>query len=181
MSEPRRVARRAERGWRMPNDCRYVGRPTRWANPPALPRYYDEAITPMTLSQVRSFRCQVVGMFRREVERDLAGLSLCCWCRPDAPCHADVLLEIANPDLAERPWVATWGTATALVHAKTVTSALVKTQRWSASVRPANPAEVEALTDLIDQTRDLQRVRTIEDRREVLNIRPAWHDTPLFA
>lgn len=27
---------------------------------------------------------------------ELAGRDLACWCRPDQPCHADVLLELAN-------------------------------------------------------------------------------------
>lgn len=27
----------------------------------------------------------------------LAGRDLACWCPPDQPCHADVLLELANP------------------------------------------------------------------------------------
>lgn len=27
---------------------------------------------------------------------NLRGLNLACWCAPDAPCHADVLLEMAN-------------------------------------------------------------------------------------
>lgn len=26
----------------------------------------------------------------------LRGRNLACWCRPDAPCHADVLLKLAN-------------------------------------------------------------------------------------
>jgi hypothetical protein len=30
------------------------------------------------------------------VRRELAGLDLACWCRLDMPCHADVLLELAN-------------------------------------------------------------------------------------
>lgn len=30
---------------------------------------------------------------------DLAGHDLCCWCAPELPCHADVLLEIANEKL----------------------------------------------------------------------------------
>ncbi len=29
---------------------------------------------------------------------DLAGKNFACWCEPDSPCHADVLLEIANRD-----------------------------------------------------------------------------------
>lgn len=31
-----------------------------------------------------------------EVRAALLGLDLCCWCPADQPCHADVLLEIAN-------------------------------------------------------------------------------------
>ena len=31
-----------------------------------------------------------------EVVRELRGRNLACWCPPDQPCHADVLLEIAN-------------------------------------------------------------------------------------
>jgi len=32
----------------------------------------------------------------REPEHELAGKDLVCWCAPDQPCHADVLLKIAN-------------------------------------------------------------------------------------
>lgn len=32
---------------------------------------------------------------RAEIE-ELRGKNLACWCAPGAPCHADVLLEIAN-------------------------------------------------------------------------------------
>jgi hypothetical protein len=32
--------------------------------------------------------------------RQLAGRDLMCWCPPGEPCHADVLLEIANPPAA---------------------------------------------------------------------------------
>jgi hypothetical protein len=28
--------------------------------------------------------------------RELKGKDLICWCKPGAPCHADVLLAIAN-------------------------------------------------------------------------------------
>ncbi|MEV8195072.1 DUF4326 domain-containing protein [Rhodococcus pyridinivorans] len=33
-----------------------------------------------------------------EVREYLAGLDLTCWCPRDQPCHADILLEIANGD-----------------------------------------------------------------------------------
>ena len=31
-----------------------------------------------------------------QVRRELVGLDLACWCPLDMPCHADVLLEMAN-------------------------------------------------------------------------------------
>lgn len=31
-----------------------------------------------------------------EIRAELAGRDLACWCPPDWPCHADVLLEVAN-------------------------------------------------------------------------------------
>jgi len=30
---------------------------------------------------------------------ELRGKNLACWCKPGEPCHADVLLELANKDL----------------------------------------------------------------------------------
>lgn len=42
----------------------------------------------------------VVALFRQQCcDRPLAelrGKNLACWCQPDEPCHADVLLELAN-------------------------------------------------------------------------------------
>lgn len=31
----------------------------------------------------------------------IKGHNLACWCKPDAPCHADVLLRLANPTCDE--------------------------------------------------------------------------------
>lgn len=32
-----------------------------------------------------------------EIRRNLAGRDLVCWCPSGEPCHADTLLELANP------------------------------------------------------------------------------------
>jgi hypothetical protein len=37
-----------------------------------------------------------VHMFRQWDLTELAGHDLACWCPLDQPCHADVLLELAN-------------------------------------------------------------------------------------
>jgi hypothetical protein len=34
-----------------------------------------------------------------EAKTELRGKNLACWCRLDEPCHADVLLEMANAEL----------------------------------------------------------------------------------
>jgi hypothetical protein len=34
--------------------------------------------------------------WERTIRDGLRGHDLCCWCSLDQPCHADVLLEIAN-------------------------------------------------------------------------------------
>lgn len=95
MSQPRRIQRRRTRGWRMPPNTVYVGRPTKWGNP-------------WGIDQTRGSRAEAVRLFQlwltdrrpdlcNAVRRDLAGRDLACWCPLDQPCHADVLLAIANP------------------------------------------------------------------------------------
>ncbi len=110
-SEPQRVQLRRTKGWRMPSNTVKVSRPTVWGNP--------------FLVGDRFTRAEAVEAFRRLVNRDtkylrglslpwtigawltvhsdtamfvrpLRGKNLACWCPLDQPCHADVLLEIAN-------------------------------------------------------------------------------------
>lgn len=42
-----------------------------------------------------------IGRIIRCAPIDLRGKNLACWCAPDAPCHADVLLEISNRPICE--------------------------------------------------------------------------------
>ncbi len=95
---PQRIQRRRSRGWRMPEDTVYVGR---------LPNGLGGWGNPFIVSEHQT-RQQAVDNFRRallegrlqfsvaQVRRELAGRDLACWCPPSAPCHGDVLLEIAN-------------------------------------------------------------------------------------
>ena len=96
MSEPQpagpvRVQRRRSAGWRMPAGAVYVGRPTRWGNPwPVGEHGPAEAV-----ARYRAWL--LADPFRAAAARaELAGCDLACWCRLDAPCHADVLLQVAN-------------------------------------------------------------------------------------
>ncbi len=35
---------------------------------------------------------------REDIRNHLAGKNLACWCKPGEPCHADVLLKLANDE-----------------------------------------------------------------------------------
>lgn len=81
---PRRVQRKRTKGWRMPPNTVYVGRPTKWGNP------YSSAVD---LGRYRTF----IEQHRADDLPSIRGKNLACWCPLDQPCHADVLLELANP------------------------------------------------------------------------------------
>jgi uncharacterized protein (UPF0147 family) len=91
----------------MPPNTVYVGRPTAMGNPvrAGLWRGYTAE------DAVRDFRRWVTGDLSiqnifgtpptMEEIKALRGHNLACWCRLDQPCHADVLLEIANDCIVE--------------------------------------------------------------------------------
>lgn len=90
--KPQRIQRKRTKGWKMPEGAVYVGRPTKWGNPCASGGR-DHC--------VRAYRRLIEGNVwsspnKSEVQRELCGKDLACWCQLDQPCHADVLLEIAN-------------------------------------------------------------------------------------
>lgn len=95
MSTPVRIQRKRIKGWKMPANTVYVGRPSQWGNPfPIIPGN-DAA------ASVRDFRTYVMGRLSNGTGyplRRLRGKNLACWCPLDQPCHADVLLELANKE-----------------------------------------------------------------------------------
>lgn len=92
MTQPVRIQRKRSKGWRMTLDTIYVGRPTQWGNPFFVGRQgtADECVRkyerwlvtemPILLSEVQILR----------------GKNLACFCKSDDPCHADILLRLAN-------------------------------------------------------------------------------------
>jgi hypothetical protein len=97
---PRRIQLRRAKGWRKPAGAVVVARPSRWGNP--FPFAPGTAV-PDRATAVARFRELVTGDHDpaeypsvAEIRRELAGRDLACWCPLDGPCHADVLLEIAN-------------------------------------------------------------------------------------
>lgn len=105
---PERIQRKRTKGWMMPPNTVCVTRPGRWGNPfkVGVMKFYvndDDpgdrlVIHPSTIDEcVAAFRWLVSQKNRADVIRkELRGKNLACFCPLDQPCHADVLLEIAN-------------------------------------------------------------------------------------
>lgn len=99
---PIRIQRRRTKGWKMPDGAVYVGRPTIFGNP-----FRVGLDVPGRLDAVRQFKAWIEGAkgtggggLRRiallgRIE-ELRGKDLACFCPLEEPCHASVLLEIAN-------------------------------------------------------------------------------------
>lgn len=112
---PQRIQRKRTKGWRMPEGAIYVGRPTKWGNPFEVVKVDGEWLVEddngvqydgwgSRASAIRRAAGMFWGLhvsFWDEADREafiapLRGHDLVCWCPPDSPCHADVLLELAN-------------------------------------------------------------------------------------
>lgn len=101
---PKRLQRSRRKGWRMPADAVYVGRPTRWGNPFAVGKPATDPKSGRRVT-VRD-RAHAVALYRAWLPKyleenpalvePLRGHDLVCWCPLDGPCHADVLLAAAN-------------------------------------------------------------------------------------
>lgn len=111
MSAPVRIQLSRKKGWQMPANTVSVARgPGRkWGNPFRVGVHGDAR------ECVRRYRHLCAGLIdrltqpapayadqsasldavRNDIE-ELRGRNLACWCPLDAPCHADVLLKLAN-------------------------------------------------------------------------------------
>ena len=87
---PKVLNRREEREVLGDPQSVYVGRPTKWGNP------YHMGIHGTREEVIQRYRDWLLD--NEELMRSLSelrGRDLSCWCAP-LPCHADVLLELAN-------------------------------------------------------------------------------------
>ena len=128
-SGPVRVQLSRRKGWRMPENTVKVSRPGRWGNPfqvallgqkLAVDMFRDLMIgffDPFKLKRLSDEDFAVVyaaknawakrlnyGLeYRAAARHELRGKNLACWCALDQPCHADVLLELANRPTCDEP------------------------------------------------------------------------------
>ena len=90
VERPVRVQLSRKKGWRMPPNTVKVSRPSPYGNYAGPTRFdYERDIAGLSNAD-RAF-------FMDEVAK-LRGKNLACWCPLDQSCHADVLIELANPD-----------------------------------------------------------------------------------
>lgn len=99
--KPQRIQLRRTKGWRMPENTVKVDRTTKWGNPFIV---CEERTQRESVQAFRTWLCVdscTAGMHLRKATilallPSLRGKNLACWCKPSAPCHADILLELAN-------------------------------------------------------------------------------------
>lgn len=113
LSIPQRIQLKRSKGWRMPADAVKVDRSTKWGNQFAPGREYA-AVEEETGQEIGRYICRDVAEavecfcnyinsdagfdLREQARTELRGKHLACWCKLGDPCHADVLLEIANAE-----------------------------------------------------------------------------------
>lgn len=106
-SMPERVQLRRAKGWRMPPNTVKVDRTTKWGNPfivgadgmQAECVLYFELLLGGAIHMSSKAGYEALGAYLGMAQRDhaeLRGKNLACWCKPGSPCHADVLLRLAN-------------------------------------------------------------------------------------
>ena len=108
--EPKRIQRKRTKGWRMPKNTIYVGRPGPWGNP----FDWQDEVNPNFGDGLAKALCKIrfedwLGGNLEGVEHlldrqqwilnhihELRGKNLACWCNGGQSCTADVLLKLAN-------------------------------------------------------------------------------------
>ncbi|RVE84074.1 DUF4326 domain-containing protein [Sinorhizobium meliloti] len=90
----------------------HVGRPGPWGNPFVVGKHGDAACC------VDLYKALLAGLLRVGADPDIAALerarrfvaenadelrgkNLACWCKPGAPCHADVLIQVASRPICD--------------------------------------------------------------------------------
>ena len=100
-----RVQRKRTKGYRLPPNTVYVGRPTKWGNPFVAEHGLTRAVVVDSFRHV--FGSPTYSFVRAGWADELRGKDLACWCPlvdkdgNRVPCHADVLLEWANGETGE--------------------------------------------------------------------------------
>lgn len=97
---PQRIQLKRSRGWKMPPNAVKVDRTTRWGNPFTIAEF--GSVAEAVSRHGRWMRGEIPAPRGEEppspadIRASLAGRDLACWCALGGPCHAELLLKIAN-------------------------------------------------------------------------------------
>jgi hypothetical protein len=112
-TKPIRIQLSRRKGWQMPPNTVKVSRPGPYGNPYKVTKVKISADVKWAVEAGAGFRffdtkedaqSAAVELFKTtriaelisRAPGSLRGRNLACWCKIDEPCHADVLLELAN-------------------------------------------------------------------------------------
>jgi hypothetical protein len=78
----------------MPPNTVYVGRPSKWGSP------FKIGVDGSREEVLRKYRTWIIQKLSEQPDflAPLHGKNLACFCKMTEPCHADILLELANTD-----------------------------------------------------------------------------------
>jgi hypothetical protein len=99
-ARPQRVQLKRSAGWKMPANTVKVDRTTRWGNP--FGAADCGSVAAAVAQHGRWMRGEIAAPGGAEpptaeaIRGALAGRNLACWCPANGPCHAELLLAIAN-------------------------------------------------------------------------------------
>jgi hypothetical protein len=95
VSTPTRIQLKRTKGWHLPPNTVVVSRPSKWGNPFKVGR-------DGTAKECVDRYAARIGILTNAIVQELRGKNLACWCKLydekglRVPCHADVLLRLAN-------------------------------------------------------------------------------------
>ncbi len=106
---PKRIQRKRAKGWRLPEGAVCVTRPGKFGNPFTVKgmrnagyKMHDDIAIQVCVGAYRAWMkgedhwAHSIPQPAPPDVSELRGKDLACWCKIGDPCHADVLLEIAN-------------------------------------------------------------------------------------
>lgn len=113
---PKRIQRKRTKGYKTPPNTIYVGRPSKYGNPFRVVKLSDgywsvktnykdlfntliENCRPAYKTQIEAqydaVKCFEIINNKKDYS-ELKGKNLSCFCKNGTPCHADVILKLAN-------------------------------------------------------------------------------------
>lgn len=94
---PQRIQLSRKKGWKMPENTVKVDRSNKlFGNPYKVGEVCKTQLEAKIAFFNWTWRTAEGIAVASAAKRELRGKNLACWCKIGSPCHADVLLEIAN-------------------------------------------------------------------------------------